>query len=536
MKRNKRIKGRFVTIVLGKYVIFSIALVILLTFAFLGTVRNVGKYDSVPNIKKVAKEFSRTAEKDYSTVDVEDLLGSGGYVQILDRDGKTTYSNSKLHNKDKYTKEELRYIADYNNFALATVEEFRNKQGKTEKVITLTIYSKNGKEVVDEVYAVDEELNVLYSTESKSKKKLTMREYKLLTSKQSPKYTISKADITDADGNERILLAYLPEDTRTKVEKAKEAFLMLLIEFVAVYCVLLFLFSLWVSARVKKPLNLLNKAMSDISTGNKVEVLEYEGPKEFVEIIDEFNSMSRALAQSEDTNRKLQDDKQKLIADISHDLKTPITVIKGYSKAICDGIVKTDDEAKYLDTIYQKSEELDQMINEFHEYTKLDHPENSLNLKPTDICEFTRSYFAKRYNEFDLSGYNLDVEIPEEGTMICLDQNMFRRVYDNVVSNFFKFNEKGKTFFCQVTVGGSSVEITLADNGPGIPMEIQNSIFEPFVVGERARNHNGSGLGLPIVKQIVEKHGGTISLIGNPAINSSTEFKIFIPIIKDCID
>ena len=528
MKRNKdrRIKGRFVTMILGKYVFFSIVLVILLFVVFFAAVWNFGKFQNVPHIKELVKNFSETIQDEYEDINVEKLLGDNGYVQILDEKNRVIYSNSKTHDSEKYTDNELSYISDYDNFAMVTVEKYKNEDGKINLVVSSVIYTEEGLEEKNAMYVVDKNLNILYSTENKEKQKLTRREYNLLTQNVESKYALSKCSFQDRDGNNRTLLAFSPKTIGNDLKRLKQAFLAIVIEFLLVYIALLLLFSLWVSVRVKKPLKLLNQAMNDISSGNRGKVLEYRGPKEFVEICENFNEMSKALYVAEQENQRLQEEKQKMIADISHDLKTPITVIKGYAGAICDGLATPEEQRRYLDTIYQRSEELTELIDEFHEYAKIDHPDNTFSFEKVDLCEFTREYFAERYNEFDIEGYEIEIEIPEEKVMVNLDRKKFRRVYDNITGNFFKYNQAGRTFYCTIKTESGCVIIDLADNGIGIPPGIQEAVFEPFVVGEKSRNQSGSGLGLPLAKKIVAAHAGTIELVKIPKQNIGTEFVI----------
>ena len=122
-----------------------------------------------------------------------------------------------------------------------------------------------------------------------------------------------------------------------------------------------------------------------------------------MELCENFNKMSRDLYFVDQENKRLQSERQKMIADISHDLKTPITVIKGYAKAIADGIVSDEERNNYLKNICQKSEVLTDLIDEFHEFSKLDHPDNQFFFEKKDICEFTRKYFAESYNLFEFN-------------------------------------------------------------------------------------------------------------------------------------
>ena len=233
---------------------------------------------------------------------------------------------------------------------------------------------------------------------------------------------------------------------------------------------------------------------------------------------------------SERQRRILDEGRQKLIADISHDLKTPITVIAGYIDAICDGKVPPEEQTRYLRAIQSKAEALTELVNAFHEYSKVEHPEFILHPERTDLCEFLREYLAVKYEEIDLAGFSLEISIPERAIFCQLDPLQFRRVLDNLLSNALRHNRLGTVLFLDVDVEKSFALVRVADNGSGIPPERIPYIFEPFVVGSDARSGTGSGLGLAITRRIMEKHGGTISLTPHPAPGRSTEFVLRLPI------
>lgn len=512
--------------VLWRYVMFSIVLFLLLLIVFFVALWNSGKYNNVPYIRELTEEFDGADPDEYDLIDVEHRLGDRGYVQVLDEENKVIYSNRADRAGEIYTDYELGFISDYNDHSIVTVENFKTDNGSVERVVSNSIYTEDGDVIKNAVYIVDSDLNILYSTEYKDKKRLTPREYELLTKNASSRYVLSKGHFSDADGNERTLLAYSPKSFKSSFDRIKQAFLNLILIFFSVYALLIFLFSLWISMGVRKPLKRLNRAMGDISAGNWGTELEYRGAREFVELCENFNKMSRDLYFVDQENKRLQSERQKMIADISHDLKTPITVIKGYAKAIADGIVSDEERNNYLKSICQKSEVLTDLIDEFHEFSKLDHPDNQFFFEKKDICEFTRKYFAESYNLFEFNSFELDIDIPEEQIIVALDEKKFKRVYDNILGNFFRHNDPGRTFFCRITEQNGKVGIVLADNGKGIPEDIRETIFDPFVVGEKARTHGGSGLGLSIARKITEGHGGKICLRFPPESGFSTEFVI----------
>ncbi|QHI73002.1 sensor histidine kinase [Aminipila terrae] len=233
----------------------------------------------------------------------------------------------------------------------------------------------------------------------------------------------------------------------------------------------------------------------------------------------------------------MEEQRQKMLADISHDLKTPITTIQGYAKALADGMIAEEEQKKYLNKIYNKSIELTDLINTFYEYSKLEHPDFSFCFESIEIYEFLREYLAERYEEISDKGFELELDIPEDHAFCNVDKFQLKRAFDNIVNNSIKHNPKGTRLFINVTMDEQQslnkfVRIVIADNGVGIPQELTASIFDPFVVGDDSRtSKQGSGLGLSISRKIIEGHGGNIALETGEEKGYKTAFKIFIPLL-----
>ena len=273
----------------------------------------------------------------------------------------------------------------------------------------------------------------------------------------------------------------------------------------------------------------LNKAMELLTEGKRKKPVDYSGPREFVDICDRFNIMVSKLEDSENQRKKLMNDKERMMADISHDLKTPITSIQGYAKALSDGIIVDEDKDKYIKIIYEKSKKLTELINIFHEYSKLEHPDFNLIFEKVDLSEYLRAYIALKYEDIVESGFNIEVDIPEEEMEIKIDKVQLQRVFDNILGNSIKHNEKGTNIYVSLKEKNDIYEIIIADDGKGISKDIANNIFEAFTVGDESRNSKqGSGLGLAIAKTIVDLHGGTIELEPESLKKFSTQFKIIL--------
>jgi signal transduction histidine kinase len=282
--------------------------------------------------------------------------------------------------------------------------------------------------------------------------------------------------------------------------------------------------------RITKPLSALDHAMNSYASKEDY-VLESKGsPKAIANIIDTFNYLTDDLRKSEEENNKLNEDKQALIADISHDLKTPITVIKGYSKALADGVIPEGEVQKYLGIIAHKSEELTDLIDMFHVYSKMEHPKYALNFEEKDLSEVIRRYVAKEYNYITSLDINFDFEIPDNEIICGIDEFELQRAIANLVMNAVKYNPSGTKINITLKEVGDNACIFISDNGIGIDETTAKNIFLPFVVGDESRSsEHGSGLGLAITKSIIDKHHGSIALNEKIEEGFATTFKIVIP-------
>lgn len=206
-----------------------------------------------------------------------------------------------------------------------------------------------------------------------------------------------------------------------------------------------------------------------------------------------------------------------MLSDIAHDLRTPITTIAGYSKALNDGMV-TDDEKRreYLEAIENKSERMNNLINLLYEYVKLDNDNFALKKEEIDLAELLRENAALLYSDVEEKGMELVVDIPEEPCMVTADSLQLSRVITNLINNSIRHNEPGTEITLELNDVFYNREIIISDNGEPIEEDIVEHIFEPFAVGDKSRRtKGGSGLGLSIAKRIIDMHGWKIDLYQN---------------------
>lgn len=404
------------------------------------------------------------------------------------------------------------------------------ERGQYEKIDISSIEKEEGWiEILDKNY------KVIYAKGNVKEKRnsYTKTELEAITAPETLPYHTSKQEFKSDTGENLILLSKIPTE-KSNIETTnnfKSSISQLFDIFLALYVVNIMLFVLWLNKKVKKPLDKINNAMTFFTESNEETYLNYKGEAEFAQICNSFNIMVKRLKTVEKEKKVIEESKQKMLADISHDLKTPITTIQGYAKAISEGYVtNTDDINKYLNIIYQKSTKVTDLINLLFEYVKLGHPDFKLNLVIEDLTEFIREIIAENYEYIDDKGFILEFDIPDKVLPFYLDKNQLKRAFYNLISNSIKYNTPGTTIKIILEDDDNDYRIIVSDNGTGIPEEIVNDIFVPFVVGDEARTTNsGTGLGLSITKQIIEKHGGKINLLSPRDSEYKTQFEIRVP-------
>ena len=468
----------------------------------------------------------------YDEVEAQKYLGKNGYFEVLGEDAHVIYC-SRSDKKNTYSVDSLQYLTDYQKGVSYMIESLE-PDGKANGYV-LSCYKDNGSSwILQGIAVIDSRRYIVYTNLELSGSRVSKNTInRLFTSSldDSGRMVLQKTMYTDNDGHTRYLLIHA-ESTQYVYDHLSGKVTDILI-FVFAVCVILLiiLVGLRMVAKIRRPLAVLDGAMKGFTDGEREPVRDYRGPKEFVQIIDTFNDMSDKLARSEQEQRRLEEQKRKMLADISHDLKTPITVISGYARAIEDGLIPREDEEKYVRIISQKADLLEELISSFSDYSRLDHPDFQLVLEQGDLCEYFRSYMAGRYQELQLGGFGMEVDIPDEKIETQFDRMQLKRVFENIITNSIRHAGAGATIYGSICVKNRQAVIELGDSGPGIPEEFRDHIFEPFVIGDESRKSGGgSGLGLSIAKKIVNRHGGTIALVEPGKGRTGTWFRICLPI------
>lgn len=233
----------------------------------------------------------------------------------------------------------------------------------------------------------------------------------------------------------------------------------------------------------------------------------------------------RRLEREQEEKRKEEEKRRYLmISNIVHDIKTPMTTVYGYAKALNDGIVPDAKKPEYLEAIMAKSDRMNEVVAMLLDYVKLDSEGFTIKKERIDICEVVRSCCAFSYTDVESSGDEIDIDIPDYSIFINADSIQLSRVVTNLITNAIKHNPKGTKIKVAVTTESKTmsddVRIFVADSGKEIPEPLCDQIFDPFVTGDESRASGaGTGLGLALSNRICEMHEFTLKLVQMPEIH-----------------
>ncbi len=289
--------------------------------------------------------------------------------------------------------------------------------------------------------------------------------------------------------------------------------------------------SVWIYTSLLNPIKKLQIAAQNIKEGNLDFTLEVDSEDEIGELCRNFEEMRQRLKESAEEKISGEWENKALINNIAHDLKTPITALKGYAEGLIDGVADTPEkQEKYIRTIYNKANEMDTLINELTLYAKIDTNRIPYNFARINVTD----YFNDCVEEIglDLESKNIGLgyyNYVDDQVQIIADPEQLRRVIHNIIGNSIKYLNKQSGFInIRIKDVGDFIQVEIEDNGSGIAAQDLPYIFERFYRADAARNSatGGSGIGLSIVKKIIEDHGGKIWATSKESIGTVMYFVI----------
>lgn len=285
-----------------------------------------------------------------------------------------------------------------------------------------------------------------------------------------------------------------------------------------------------------KPLKKLLQGVNTVKNGEYSARVEINSLNEIGQLKDAFNLMAEKIQQEKLLKEKAEHNRKRMILDISHDLKNPLTSILGYSEFLLENEdIMIEDKIKLLKVINNNSRRANDLIQDLFEFSRVESTEYKLDIGKHDIGEFLRELIAGYVPMMEQKGIQYEFDITEYEVEITFDRKNLDRALSNIILNSIKYNSQGITISIKLLIDEGTVVIIIEDDGIGIPKEFEGDIFEPFVRVDTTRNskNGGTGLGLAISKAIIEKHGGDICLV--QGVDKGCKFIIKLKKNKDAI-
>ncbi|WP_315116335.1 HAMP domain-containing sensor histidine kinase [uncultured Clostridium sp.] len=472
MRARKKISN----LLLKNYLISSLIMFFIFLVFFFGTIAMwVTLYFPI-NMMMISEDSKLVAEniisKDYKDINIEEILKVNGWIEVLDKDLKVIYTKGEMEVKrSQYSRDELNKML----IKMSSQDMFTQ-----EKFIYSIAYDKD---------------------------------------------------------KDFYLLVYLPNDKHfnDRIKKppvfvsVRVFFIMAISLYIIIFTIIMIIYAKLTSRNLTKPLKALMDGVKAIARGDYSARINVKSKNEFGELGDAFNLMVEKIEEERTLKEKSEENRRRLIMDISHDLKNPLVSIRGYSNLLVNNHNLDDEERiKYLNVIEKNSIRVNDLITDLFELSKFDSIDFQLDLKKENICEFLRELIAVYIPSMEEKNIEYNFLIPEKPIYANFDYYSLDRAIGNLISNSIRYNPPHTKLNIEVEEFENMVKIVVKDDGIGIPKNLSEDIFNPFVRVDTSRNSKsgGTGLGLTITKTIVEKHGGRVYLKSD--INKGCKFTIIL--------
>ena len=260
----------------------------------------------------------------------------------------------------------------------------------------------------------------------------------------------------------------------------------------------------------------ISDAVQNISEGDLNTIVDVVGDDEFSSMAANLNRMVEDIRRLIDKEREAERTKNELITNVAHDLRTPLTSIIGYLELLSNksSPLPSEVQGKYLDIAYSKSKRLEKLIEDLFGFTKLNYGKISMQVSKVDIIKLLGQLLEESYPNFSNKNLSYELQSNVPAKVIMADGNLLDRLFDNLINNAIKYGAEGKRVLVKVHAMAEAVQVSVTNYGYVIPKEELPLIFEKFYRVEHSRSVNtgGTGLGLDIVKNIVDMHGGDITV------------------------
>lgn len=397
-------------------------------------------------------------------------------------------------------------------------------------------------EVTDEIEAVTQEKGIrliisdtagfVYFNNENQSTKIGLKESLFFDSYYEMIHdSIRLSDVVVLDGTVKYFLIYIiPSKIAETLFQSNNYTAIAFYLLSAVIILSLVLLWVWYNKIYHKPITELRTMALTIARGNWDCTLPESGATDVSLCIQSFDLMRKELKKSIEIRSEYEQSRKELVTYISHDLKTPLAIIRGYVESIMDGVVEEDQIGLYHRGIQQKVIEMGKLIEDLFVHSQMELNELSINRKPHYLDVLLEEILALTQPYIELEHRTLEQQRPYAKVLLNVDKERIEQVLMNLINNAVKYSDAGSTISVSAEADSEAATIIVRDDGKGISREELPFIFEKFYRGDKARNsaNSGAGIGLAVCKYAIEAHGGTIRAESRSGLG--TKFTIMLPI------
>lgn len=340
---------------------------------------------------------------------------------------------------------------------------------------------------------------------------------------------VKQHDFKFSDGSE--VSAFIVIKMNDVLPEIKRMIIGILVIIVSIMLLSGILLITWIYKSILKPINTLSNATNRISKGDLDFSLKDCRKEQIGSIFDDFEHMRLRLKELIENQKMYEKESRELISNISHDLKTPLSSIKGYAEGILDGVASTPErQEKYLRTIYSKAVAMTALVDELSLYARIEGNEVPLDKQPTNVDQYFGECVEALILDVEINGMRMNyINTVDKDVNVVIDVEQIRRVFNNIITNAVKYVEvENGQILVRIDDENDFIHVSIADNGKGISEEDLPYIFDRFYRTDASRNSKkgGSGLGLSIAKKIIERHEGKIWATSRVGVGTTMNFTL----------
>lgn len=279
--------------------------------------------------------------------------------------------------------------------------------------------------------------------------------------------------------------------------------------------------------QIKRPIEAMRRGMRAVEAGQGEVRLDFKASPDLLELRDSFNRMSHELETRRTEKAELEEKKNRLLLELSHDLRTPIATIKSFATALSEDVVPESEKKRYYATICLKADKVTTLASDLFTMLRLSEADQPISQVPFDLSEYLRRLAAGFYPEIEASNKTLTLELPQEQLTLIADPSLLERALSNLLANAIKYNQTGQRIGLSAWTEDETVVIEVSDDGQAIASDEIDQLFDPFHrIDQTRRSSEGTGLGLSISRVITERHGGHLSYHYDAGLN---RFQLRLP-------